>query len=303
MGTADFGPIPRCETHHGPFVAGCPGCQRYSRDKARERTRLRAYGRWPEKVSGEPARRHLRRLFAQGMTQARMGRELGVSRQVVGELMGRRGSKRTKRIPKQLHEKAMALRLPEKAICRPSETEAWPITRRFRALQVIGYSRRHIAELVGISRFMADRYTTGRAVVIRRSTFARCVEVYQKYSVVPATERDSGWVASMARARGYPGPMAWDEGDLDVFDAVPYAPDGSADSEGSRNRYDEQAVQQALSGMPTGELSPREKDEAVRRALKLGLDDELMATRLRIKTSTLSTIRARLGLTKERMSP
>lgn len=94
---------------------------------------------------------------------------------------------------------------------------AFGIGRRIHALNAIGWTRAEIDPLIG-SAFRAGRYTppgaTGTPDVWRR-----VAKVYEDLQHTPGPSEIS---RRRARAAGWAPPAAWDDEDLDRYDAVPF---------------------------------------------------------------------------------
>lgn len=95
--------------------------------------------------------------------------------------------------------------------------------RRFQALQVLGYPTVELKAMMGFStgnrRNLLPRNKSGTGM-IQPATARRWERLYDRLCMTPATGPRANHITSMARAKGWAGPLEWD--DIDDPDEVPY---------------------------------------------------------------------------------
>jgi hypothetical protein len=155
--------------------------------------------------------------------------------------------------------------------------------RRLRALAAIGWSYADVAPRLGVSGLNLHRIPAQKRV--HRDMAAKVVALYDELSMTPGP---SVRARQMAKWKGWPGPLCWDDENLDDPRALPTA--GHALRRRDGVAYDDVAVELAVCGYPT-RLRPAERAEAVRRLTQAGLSAAQIAQRL--DTTTRSVTRWR----------
>lgn len=223
---------PRARHRHGTKLAytsdacRCRECRSAHADYMVERNRQVAYGRWDSGyVDAEPVREHLRTLAAAGISPRSAAHLSGVSHQVVALLVWGKASDGTPRPSRRMRrDNASAL-----LAVRPDATMATPYAlidrtgtrRRLQALVALGWPTTRLAEQLGISRanFAHLLQETKQHVRTWRANTVR--DLYSRLSMTlppQETELDRRTVEqarSLARRRGWPPPLAWDDDELD----------------------------------------------------------------------------------------
>lgn len=158
---------------------------------------------------------------------------------------------------------------------QPQTVPKLGIVRRIRALQALGWTLNQIADAAGIpARTVKDPLYRGE--VCYRTTAEAIDRAYRMLSmklpreVTTQEKRDASYSRGIAKRRGWPPPLAWD--DIDDPDETPqvaaYQPRNIRDSYRSDD-YDESVVLRILDGerLPA---TRAEREEAMRRWLAMG---------------------------------
>ena len=271
----------------------CDECCKQATDRAQNRNRLLAYGRWDTgRVDADPVRAHIELLRANGMGWKRIAEVAGVSKTVLSSVIyGRREPGRThpvKRVSRETAEAVLAVRVSFETLRPGALIDPTGTRRRVEALQAVGYSMSWIAERIG-------QHPTNFTSVVKRdrvtvATRNAVAAVFDEYALTPRVAESWHERASVsrtlnhARKAGFVPALAWD--DID-FDAAPATADEPV--------IDEVAVQLAVSGVHV-KLTPVERREAVKAAYALGLMDTQIAERIGCDKNTVLRIRKELGL-------
>lgn len=148
--------------------------------------------------------------------------------------------------------------------------DACGVRRRLNALAAIGWSRHALAAELG-----CDRSNVQKIIRSARSTPETAAAVralYDRLSMIPGPHPAA---AAVARRRGWPPPLAWDDDELDDPKGRPNL--GRAPRNGPAP--DEVAVQRAMRGDPVA-LHPVERSAAVHRLTAAGHSAAEIAARL-----------------------
>lgn len=196
---------------HGTTVRYSRGCRclpcRSANAEYQRQGRLnRFYGR-SNLVDAEPARQHLARLKAAGMTNEQIVAAAGFS---AGSLRGLRyGTMRldgswaapSKRITRDTEAKVLAIKIP-------TMDRNVGVMRRLQALQAIGWTLREISDRTGIS----HRHLGALARGEKGTCVATWESVRDAYEAMwRGPESPSVRVVRESRAKGWAPPMAWDD--------------------------------------------------------------------------------------------
>lgn len=146
--------------------------------------------------------------------------------------------------------------------------------RRLRALLALGHRYADIAALTPYRAAFLGALATGRRPRVNADTADLVRAVYDRLSM---TVGPSVRTRSYARNRGWPPPLAWNEGAIDD----PAARPSRARPHHWRAAFDDVAVHRAMHGDPVA-LRPAERAEVVRRLTAAGLPAVEIAARLRI---------------------
>jgi len=276
----------------------CDKCRDHLAARARNRERLKAYGRWVDPyVSAEPVREHIAFLRRSGMGAMRISELSGVSKTAIHQLIyGRqagdgdpRKNQPLKRVLAEKANKILAVRPDLDSLREGAYIDARGAKRRVQALVVQGWSLSKIGAHVGIS---AENMTT--FLKTERCTVARHKRICEAFEALwDKTPPHESWhdkaaynrARNMGRSRGWVSPLGWDDIDADEQPPKPEEPVG----------MDESAVDLAVSGVRV-RLSVEEREEAVRMLVGMKLNDSQIAERLHVEPRTVLRIRGRLGL-------
>ena len=154
--------------------------------------------------------------------------------------------------------------------------------RRLRALLALGWRYSDIAALTPYQMAFIGAVASGRRAMVNADTADLVRAVYDRLSGTPGP---SGKTRAYARNRGWPAPLAWEDGAIDDPAAKPI---GGAPS---RVGLDEVAIHRAMHGDPV-QLTSAERAEAVLRLLARGYTHAQVAGRLGITDRSVARIKA-----------
>lgn len=199
----------------------CTDCTAANRAFEANRQRQIAYGRWQPYVDAAPVRAHLRALAAAGIGRRRVASLTGLSGSVISRITyGGPGDRPpTARVRPATAAKILAVKPSLDSLGDKAVVDATGTRRRLQALVANGHSQARIGGRLGItpqnftSTINGDRVTaaTARAVV----------RLYDELWNVPPDESThrrriaASRARNVARAKGWPPPMAWDDDDID----------------------------------------------------------------------------------------
>lgn len=166
----------------------------------------------------------------------------------------------------------------------PLKVDATGTRRRLRALARIGWTGAVLGERLGVSRDAVNKMT--RHAQVYRTTAEKVAALYDELSMTPGpSER----VRRMAKAKGWPPPLAYDEEDLDdprARPAIGYA------LQRQQRAFDEIAVERAMHDASV-RLRPAERAEVVRRLTRAGLSAAQIAQRVGVTDRSVVRWRGR----------
>ncbi|MFJ8208158.1 hypothetical protein [Streptomyces sp. NPDC096033] len=198
--------------HHG---CTCPDCREARRVYDRNRKRAIVAGTWEPFVDAEPVRRHIIKLHAVGVSDARIGAITGLSGRSLACFTqpylapeNPRGLRRSAR--KEVADKILAIPVTWKSA---SVVDATGTHRRIQALATRGWPQRHIGAHAGlrdnlISKAMARPRVTGRTARAVAELYDRVYRAKAERYGIDATSAKRAR-AQAARARWAP-PSYWD---------------------------------------------------------------------------------------------
>lgn len=244
----------------------CVPCRTANRDAESARSRAKLYGRWEPYIDAEPARQHARTLMAQGVGWKRIAVLAAVSQSTVSKLLygtPTRNMGPSQRIRPETARAILGVSAQETALAPSAHVDADLTWQRIRSLHALGYNRTWIStELLGhpsLALQLRHDYVLART--------ARAVkELYDRLGDTPApagvaTTR----TLDMARRNGWPRPAEWNDGpELSTRDIDLTVEDDLADD------YDEIAVERAIRGDHTLDLTASDRDEVLRRMTVAG---------------------------------
>lgn len=163
---------------------------------------------------------------------------------------------------------------PQHVMAAGSRVDATGTRRRLQALTALGYTQTALIARMGMALAWAHCLWSERKQMVSAATARRVEQLYDELSMTPARPGVSASRArNLAARRGYPPPLAWDDGALDDPGARPYPP--SAEVRALRN-----AGRRAV---------PPNFVEVVADHRALGRSDDDIAARLGLKVDTLQT--------------
>lgn len=241
---------PAVERPHGYARYKCDGCRCYTCAFAVSQYRLHVEkeqrkGTWQPFTDAEPVRKHVRKLMAAGIGRRRVA-ELGqVSGACITKLLyGQRGNGPTKQMRPATAQRLLSIPIAESSKAPSALVNSVGVHRRIQALAAMGWSLTLQAEHIGWA-------VNNLALMLKRplvasSTAELVKEMYDRLSMThaPASYGRSR-VLSLAKAKGWFPPLAWDEEAIDDLDAVPVL---MPPAPGERPHLDEWAIQHKMAG-------------------------------------------------------
>lgn len=212
------------------------------------------------RIDSTQVRVHIERLTARGWTQEQVAAAAGVNQATVSVIMSRPGSQ----VRRSTAAAIFAVRLDQVAPVPRGLVDATGTRRRLQALMVLGYTIPDVARRVGVGESSLQQTVEGRWTRIKSVTATKVARVYRQLSVTTAPpSRFAEQARNEAMARGWHGPMAWD--DIDDPACIP--------------EPDEPLSPGSVSWEDIAELAAQ------------GLDDQTIGRRLRVSPRTV--LRAR----------
>lgn len=221
----------------------CPACRKANRDYEARYRRAKLYGRYDSgRVDAQPAREHLARLVAGGISLKRCAQLASVGQSTLGYILyGRteRNEPPRKRIEKHVAEAVLAIQPRLELMAPGRRVPCTGTARRLQALVTLGYSVSTLAAMLGVERTNMDSLMDpAREVTVKRALAVRAL--YERLWCTPNVPDE--WRAkiaasrarNMATARGWAPPMAWDDETIDDPAAVPQ---GIARRDGKREQW------------------------------------------------------------------
>lgn len=190
-----------------------------------QRERQIAYGRWQTVYTdAEPARQHIKKLQAAGVGLRRIEQLAGVNRKTLQWIMnGRteRGTAPCQKITTANAERILAVPVPDvvhRVVAQHQCVPAIGTVRRLQALVRFGYTRRYLAQRLGISDQNATHlFRTSTKLVIAETA----VKVERLFAELQLVQGPSVRAANEGRKRRWPLPFDWDEETIDNPAATP----------------------------------------------------------------------------------
>lgn len=274
----------------------CTPCVDAHNERARNRNRQKAYGRFDTGlVDSEPVREHLLMLGEFGLGYKRVAGLAGVGITAVRNVLwgrqdsGPRKGEIPKRIKRENAERILAVKPEVALLAAGALIPSRGTHRRLQALVARGWSQSKLAARLGVERsnfgMMMQR---GRvSVALHRAVVDLFDDLWDREP--PHSEwRDSiaySRTLRYAEARRWLPPLAWDDIDNDVEPPVPDEDDG----------IDETAVMLAIQGEGV-RLTPAERRECVLRLHRERWSDGRIAETIGCTDKTVFRIREELGL-------
>jgi len=166
----------------------------------------------------------------------------------------------------------------------PATIPALGTIRRIQALQSLGWTHHQIADAAGVN-LKTMRNPLHRGSRVTRATAEAIAAAYELLSMrFPAEDttiarRNATYARNVARKKGWPPPLAWDDIDCDA------APRGYRDTTAPTSDLDPVVVERVLAGdrLP---MTTAERREVVARARRLGWSEEVIHARTGIARAT-----------------
>lgn len=193
----------------------CDAC-RTANSTSQAKTRLKKfYGTYDKYVDAKEVRNQLLVLLGSGLSLAQIARATGISRQGLGRIL----AGHTTRALRTSAEKIRAVPADPLVAGGPDlKVPAVGAVRRLQALGAIGYTMVDLAGRLGVDRINIDRYLRGRWRRMPHKFHADVCALYEQLWNRPV---DNHRAKSMASAKGWAPPMAWDDDTIDDPSAVP----------------------------------------------------------------------------------
>jgi transcriptional regulator with XRE-family HTH domain len=206
-------------------------------ERQRRHNRLRAYGRElaTSRVPAGPIRQHVLSLLDTGAGLERIADLAGVPRSALLDLkFGRRGrqydgkDREILTVADEHATKILALTMDD---VDPLIHASRGTVRRLRALVAIGWTQTELAELMGMSVGNFSHLILGLRPRVRKPTAARAAQLFTSMWTATRTGAWADNARRIAAARGWVGPLGWD--DIDG-DPEPVIVEDSAQTKGQR---------------------------------------------------------------------
>jgi hypothetical protein len=220
---------PRLHGTRACYLAGCdrPECARahYAYGIARQRAIIN--GEWQPWTDAGPAREHVARLVAAGLTETNIARLAGVRQGTVYRLLpGCKGNPPSRRIRPEASEAILAVR-PD--VPAAGTVDATGTRRRLQALVACGWTQSQLSAELGVKPTNLSamlRGFRGQKTVLASTAIAVRGLYSRLWNVPPpvSTNREDAQVKAamrMADARNWPPPLAWDDDAIDDPRACP----------------------------------------------------------------------------------
>lgn len=216
-------------------------------------------------IDSTQVRVHIEQLTAKGWTQEQIAAAAGVNQATVSLIMSRPGQ----RVRRTTAAAILDVRLDQVAPVPRGLVDATGTRRRLQALMVLGHTIPEVARLTGIGVSSLQQTAEGRWERVKSVSATKVARVYRQLSTAPAPEsRHAEQARNNAYARGWHGPMAWE--DIDDPACVPD---------------------------PGEPLAPRSvHPDDVAELAALGLDDHEIGRRLRVSPRTVLRARTAHGI-------
>jgi len=205
----------------------CPACSAAHYRYSIRRQRAIVRGDWQPWTDAGPAREHARVLRRAGLTVTNIARLAGVHQGSVYRLLGENGCRPSRRLRPDTAAAILAVR-PDLAVPRGT-VDATGTRRRVRALVALGWTQTQLAGQLGMQPVNLSamlRAVRGQDTV--RATTAVAVRglydrLWNKFPAedTPRAARNAAAARRMARERGWPPPLAWNDDRIDDPSAKP----------------------------------------------------------------------------------
>lgn len=281
-----------CYLHHG---CGCDNCRAAQAQRASDRRRLLAYGRYTSGlVDAAPVREHLDYLRRSGMGVRTIEAVAGIPRITLQGIIWGRTKKGMPRIPAQRVRSTtaatlLALQPTLDLLADSANIDGRGTARRLQALARCGWTYPAIARATGSSPHAIANLTTASRVTARNARLIAAIYEDLWNQSPPATTPTERAMSQRTRDRAkklrWAGPLAWEDIDAD---------DAPATAERT-DEIDDVAVDLATRGYRI-HLTPLERRACVRILHREFLSDGVIADRIGCDIKTIERIREELHL-------
>lgn len=283
-----------CYVHH---QCRCDNCYKGQADRAKQRRRLQAYGRYDSGlVDVAPVREHLLFLSELGMGYKRVAEVAGVSTTAVRNILwgrqdsGPRKGQMLKRVSAHTADAVLRVQPDTSTLADGALVSSVGTHRRIQALVARGWSQSKLAARLNMGPSNFGTMLERDRVSVR--THRAVADLYDElWNVQPQRETWHDKAAysravNYANARRWLAPLAWDDIDADAEPPLVESVDGA---------IDEVAVDLACAGEVV-RLTYAEQRAAITRLSGEGWSDSKIAERLRLAPRSVLRIRGELGL-------
>lgn len=164
---------------------------------------LRRHREGLRRIDATEVAAHLRQLIAQGWTQAGIEAATGVPDHTICALVGGIHTQ----VFRETADILRAFQPSSATDCPGHWTDPTGTMRRVRALTVIGYPQWLVADLIGVKHATLRHIVAGGREKVAKSTAHAVAALYSQLVSKPGP---SPTARRIATARGWPGPLAWD---------------------------------------------------------------------------------------------
>lgn len=204
-----------------------PECLARSADYHQTRRRLIAYNRWQPLTDAEPIRQHVNMLRTHGIGIARIRQLSGVSGSAMTKLIyGANGRIPSRQVATRTADRLLAVPASLDSVMPTALVDGTGTRRRLRALVVIGWPQRELSRRLGMDKKSVNEQVNATNLTAYGSTARAVRDLYNHlWDAEPATHGvGTRWIEeakSLAAARCWAPPAAWDDDYIDSPAAVP----------------------------------------------------------------------------------
>lgn len=243
---------------------GCGECRAAMAARAREVSRLKAYGLWdPPMTDAAPVRAHVQALMAFGFAYERIAEVAGVPRGTMTRLLygfPSRNAPPSRRIRKETGARLLAVRADPALLGDSASVSACGTRRRLQALVACGWSMQRLAGKLEMTPEHVRVIAGGDAAAVTAGTARRVRDLYDRLwnQSPPAESRHDRSAAARARRHAercrWAPPMAWDD---DVIDDPAARPAARWKRSGSTRLSGDDVAELARAGATSTEIAER----------------------------------------------
>jgi AraC-like DNA-binding protein len=284
---------PRARHTHGTRAAyvrdrcRCANCTAANTTASNEMHRARTFGRWKPYIDAAPVRAHIQTLRQIGVGVDQIASLAGLSSSHVRGLIypTGRSNRPFQKIRRETARRILSIPPDVSSRAANSHVDATGTRRRLQALVTVGWTQTSLARALHRSSTNLRRSMSGETVTA--CTAQLVDDLYERLwdteppEVTTAQRRPSEAAHSLAARQGWLPPLAWDDIDNDP-EPRPSKPTDVEDD------LDEIALERAMNGDATVQLTHTEQVEVVRRMSERGRSIRTIAETLSTSTRTVS---------------